>query len=92
MKTKAILPQSNLVRTTVRLPRSLYLRLKRRSVDEGRPLQALVIASLERAEKEEARAKVQDIFKDMVRLKKGQRLPTRAELYDEILDHRVRSH
>jgi predicted DNA-binding protein len=80
-----------LVRTTVRLPVELYRRLKRRSVDEGRPLQALVISDLEGAEKQQAFARAEEIFKFQVRLKKGQRLPTRAELYDEILDHRVRS-
>lgn len=75
-------PKPNLVRTTVRLPRSLYQRLKRRSIDEGQPLQALIITDLERAEVRQAFIKADDILKYTIRQGKKPGMPRhRGDLY-----------
>ncbi len=82
MKTKAILLRQNLVRTTVRLPRSLYLRLKRRSVDEGRSLQTIVITDLERVEQQQAFTRAEEIFKYTIRQGTKAGMPRhRGDLY-----------
>lgn len=82
-----------LVRATIRLPQTIYDRLRHRSYSERRSLQAVHIETLERGLKRQERyATPEELLAFKVRMKKGQKLPTRAELYEEVLDHRIRSH
>lgn len=92
MTMKTLHRKPELVRTTVRLSRQTFQRLKTLSLDEDAPIQTIVDQAIRQYDRRTAKRRLEEFFKPeyMVKLKKGQRLPTRAELYDEVLDHRVR--
>lgn len=71
-----------LVRTTLRLPRDLYERLKHRAIAERRPLQKLIIADLDQAEKRQTVVGADKLFKYTIRQGKRPGMPRyRGDLY-----------
>lgn len=90
MKKVPTKQHDELVRTTVRLPRQTYQRLRTLSVEEGKPMQRILDQAVTQYERQmterQTKALVKKIFKHTAKGLKGKL--DRASIYEEYFDRK----